>query len=167
MLQVITDLLGSMITAWILFYAVFKFSGNKINYKSKKFWLCLIGYAVYMIFSYKVTNSFLKVGVNYLILILFSSILIKENVLKLALYSFISAVVITLSEFIFVGVVVSIMKINIEIYKQSFLVSLSTNLGIAFIDYCIINLVASIKIFKEIINNGQEKISKLIIFYLL
>lgn len=164
MLQIITDLLGSIITAWILFYAVFKFSGNKINYRSKKFWLCLIGYAVYMIFSYKVTNSFLKVGVNYLILILFSSILIKENVLKLALYSFISAVVITLAEFIFVGVVVSIMNINIEVYKQSFLVSLSTNLGITFIDYCIINIVASIKAFKEIINNSQEKISKMIIF---
>ena len=49
MLQIVTDLLGSMITAWILFYAVFKFSGNKINYKDKKFWIALIGYAVYII----------------------------------------------------------------------------------------------------------------------
>ena len=56
--------------------------------------------------------------------------------LKLALYAFISAVVITLSEFIFVGVVVSIMNINMEQYNEIFLVSISGNVGLALIDFC-------------------------------
>ena len=90
MLQITTDLLGSMITAWILFYAVFKFSGNKINYKSKKFWLCLIGYAVYMIVIYKFTENFIRVLISYFIILFMSKTLLKQNLLKTLISVFLS-----------------------------------------------------------------------------
>ena len=163
MLQIITDLLGSMITAWILFYAVFKFSGNKINYKSKKFWLCLIGYAVYMIIIYKFTENFIRVLISYFVSIILLKILIKDSIIKIMLNSLVSFFIITLSEFVFIGTTVSILKINIDQYKGLFLVSLTTNMGIAMIDFCITNIIVSKKTFKEILNRRQEKSSKLII----
>ena len=163
MLQFITDLLGSMITAWILFYAVFKFSGNKINYRSKKFWLCLIGYAIYMIAIYKFTQNFIRVLISYFVSFLMLKNLIKESAIKIMLNTLISFFILGLSEFIFVGTIVSFLNININQYNDIFLVTLTTNMGVAMIGYCITNIILSRNIFKQIISERQEKNNKNII----
>lgn len=163
MLQIITDLLGSMITAWILFYAVFKFSGNKINYKSKKFWLCLIGYAIYMIFSYKVTESFLKVIFNYIVLIILSYLYQKKSIIKLVLSGFLSYFILFISESIFVAISMFILKVDIMELKESIFTSVTTNLLIASIMFLLTNIINTKRLFKELIEQIYIKKNKIII----
>ena len=163
MLQIITDLLGSMITAWMLFYAVFKFSGKTINYKNKKFWLCLIGYSIYMIIMYKLTENFIRVLVSYFVSVFTFKILMKDSIIKIMLNSLISFFIISLSEAIFMGTIVFILNIDIAQYKEFFLVSVSSNIAVAMIDFCMTNIIVSRKVFKEIISEHHEKSNKVII----
>ena len=162
MLKFISDLLGATINSWILFYGVFKFSNKKMNYKSKKMWIFLISYALYMIIAYKITDNFIRILINYLILVLCNFLLIRGNIVKIMLNTLLSVFILSLSEFIYVGSVVYFLNIDIQHSKQLFL-SLSLNFSTVMIAYCITNIVVSRKIFKEIINKRQEKNNKMII----
>lgn len=163
MLQIITDLLGSMITAWILFYAVFKFSGNKINYKSKKFWLCLIGYAVYMIVIYKFTESFIRIIFNYAILVVSTYFIIREKLLKILLSSFFVNVLMFISESLFIVLSMFVLKIDVSTLKDSVFTDLTTNILISSILFLLVNITNIKNLVKELIEQLYIKRNKIII----
>lgn len=163
MLQIITDLLGSMITAWILFYAVFKFSGNKINYKSKKFWLCLIGYAIYMIVIYKFINNFLRIIINYIFLTLLSYFLSKDKFLKIVMSSFFANVVSAISETLSVAIFMSFLKLDMAQLKDTIFTNLTINLLIAIIMFFLVNIIDIKNIFKILIDQIYIKKNKIVI----
>lgn len=163
MFKLISDLFGATINAWALFYTVFRFSNKNMTYKSKQLWICILCYAVYLIIGYKITDNFIRVLINYLVLALGSFWMIKGNIVKTMLNSLISFFIFSLAEFIFLGLAVFGLNIDMNQYKEVFLLSLMSNVALAMIAYCITNLVVSRKIFKEIINKRQEKNNKMII----
>lgn len=163
MLQVITDLLGSMMSALALFYAIFKISNQKINYKSKKFWLCIIGYALYSIIIYKITANFSRVILSYVVAICISCFVFKIPLLKSLLASFFAFLVLFLSESIFVAVSMFILKVDLEVLKQSYLAGLTSNLFIAFMMFLLINIMHTKKMIKELFEQLYIKKNKIII----
>lgn len=163
MLQIVTDLLGSMITAWILFYAVFKFSGNKINYKDKKFWIALVGYAVYMIVAYKITDNFIRVVFSYVVLIITTQIIYIMGVLKNMISCFLACFILSISEMILAWLSLFILKIDMNSIKDSIFTNLTANLLIACIMFFLINIIKTKKIFKELFEQVYVKRNKIII----
>lgn len=163
MLQIITDLLGSMITAWILFYAVFKFSGNKINYKDKKFWIALVGYAIYMIVAYKITDNFIRVVFSYVILIIITQIIYKTGIFKNMVSCFLSCFILSIAEMLLAWLSLFILKIDMNNIKDSIFTNLTANLLIACIMFFLINIIKTKKIFKELFEQVYVKRNKIII----
>lgn len=166
MLQIIKEFICSIITSFVLFYAIYKLSKVKLDYKSLKFWSIIVIYSVYLTLTFQFASeslNIIRIFLNYILLLFFSKYLLNEKWIKIILYSFFSVFLLFVSEFICMALLVYGLKIDSDILKLSFFGSFYTNITIAIITFVFLNIMKCKDVFNKLFKEIYIKKNKSIL----
>ncbi len=151
--RVLIIFLDSLIIAFTALYVSSRILNKRLNYRDYSFWIALSIETFYMTFSYLLTDSFIRVIINYLILSIINVLLFKSNVIQSVVISFTTMFLMLSSEIIYM-LAISNFITSTEQLKNSFFGDLFSNIAIALIAITII----SIKKIRKILNHLMENI---------
>ena len=159
---------SALLISFTLIMAGSKLTKNKLDFKDKKTITYYILFSVYLFISYMITDNFIRIIINYLILTHIYSRIYNMSIVKTFTVSFITVVYIFIAEIIFDITVVTILKFDVEDIQKTYFVSLFANITIAII----ILLLTKIKklnnfCYKLISNSNIESYKIFILFILL
>ena len=132
--------INSIFVTWMILYISSTFLDKKINYKDKKFWFLFIIEICYITGSYLLTDSFVRVIISYLSLILINLLLYKKDVIRIILASFATMIISLVAEILFTLILVFILQLNVIDLQNLYFGQIFTNLSIVIISYGIANL---------------------------
>jgi hypothetical protein len=134
-------LIGSIINAYGLIYIGSHVNNQNINYHSKRYYYFLLILAFYMCISYLLTSSLLRVIISNLLLIYIYHSLFEINYKKAIVTTLITLVIEILSELFFDYIVINIINISLDVYKQKIFANLFSNLIITLFAIFLINII--------------------------
>lgn len=167
MTNIIVKFLSSLITSITMIWGVGILSKKNIKIRDRKVALNIIIYAVYLILIYSITDSFIRVILNFVILIILEKRLINESLLKVTIYCFVIAVLMMISEMIFVGSMLEIFELTLEECHMIFLGQIFANIGISIISFLLITCIKYIKGINRLMDDFVIKNNKLLLLLIL
>ena len=165
MSKIIEYIMEGLAFSYVAIYISSKILNKKLDYKSSKFWICFLLEALYMIFSYALTDSFVRVIINYLLLSLLNVFLFQITVFKSVATSFITMFLVLFSEIIMMLILIGIFKADAEKLQTSFMGILSINFVILMIALFLINIKFVYLNLNKLLSNIRFKGNKTILLY--
>lgn len=156
MMNYIELLIGTIILCFGIYYVSYKiFYGKKFFalFNVTIVLLCAIIMTILSIIAY---NSIFRVICNALLITAINQLIFKEKALKTVIGSFMTIGIITISEGLWVTIVVMLSKLNMEQLKVQYFLHLWANMGITFLMIAIIQI-------KIILNKARNLIGALCI----
>jgi two-component system sensor histidine kinase AgrC len=122
---------------------------EKVDYKSCLFWILVAISSMSLTFLYVVTDSVIRMVINYMTFVIANKILFKKNILNTFFYTFIALFLFILAEIIYTMTTISIMGITIEEFKEIFFGNVFANAIISLIVLSLVNIKKVINIFSK------------------
>lgn len=167
MMDSIVIFIDSLIISWSLFYAGSRLLNEKIDYKSKLFFVNYVLFSTYIWIGYIATDSFIRIILNFIVLSFVYSKLFKIQIGKGIIASFISNFYIFISEIIFTLLVVTIFKFDMQSFQEFYFGTVITNICIAII-IVLITYIKRITLFcQKLIFNFNINSYKIVLFFTL
>ena len=158
-------IIDGFLVSYFAIYISSKILYQEINYRSSKFWICFLLEALYMIFSYALTDSFVRVIINYLLLSLLNIFLFQITVFKSVATSFITMFLLLISEIIYMLTITMFFIKDPEQIKQTFFLDVISNIVICLIGVILIHINPIRKTFYRLVSNIRFKGNKTILLY--
>lgn len=139
----------------------------KINFKSYKLYISLVGMVLISIINYFMTYKFIKITLITIVLTIFFKYLFSEDWIKTMITPLFSQMIIMISECIFILILVSIFNLDVVMLKIQYLGTFIVNIGIALISLIIIKIPFISKCYNVILSTVERINKKFFIILLL
>ena len=160
-------ILGGIIIGFLQFYISALLLDKKISYKSIKFWIVYIIMILYLVISYNLTDSFIRVILSYLLLGLMNIFLWKESIVRTVFTSFLALFLTIVAETFYMILVVGIFNIDLDNIKNEILCATITNISIGLILYLLLQIKPLVYWLRNIVKSvgsNEKKRSHFIFF---
>lgn len=154
--MIYSKIICSFFCAMVEIYTQSKILEKKYNFLNIKFNILLIILSLYHYFSYELTNNFIRTIILVWLLIGISKIIYKENIAKCLFSSFISWLMLLISEIVYMIFATSIFQINLQQIQTQPIVHFSTNFLICFINFLLLCIKPLVNFFKKMCKKFQH-----------
>lgn len=144
---------SGIITTLSFFYVQSKLINEKINYKSIIFYIVLFFSTATLLFTYDLTQHYIKILLNFTILVISCYILYRKSIVKTFLVTLLTFILLFLAEFLFVIGLSITLNISIEQLDFNLGSTIIPNIIISLILILIVNIRGVFLALKNIINN--------------
>lgn len=144
----IENILGALVNSFAQIYIWSKLLKKQINFKDYKYYVIQVLLAIVMLLNYMLVNGFIKLIFLILFIALFTYWLFKPSINETILVSFISEIIMMISELVFLLILTVIKSTNISVLINLYCGTLQTNLIISAIAI----LVSKLKIWNTLFN---------------
>lgn len=152
-------LIYSLVSVSSLIYIWHKLLKRNIDFKNPKIYITLIGIMIIAVFNYFLVNKFIKIILITVICMLFFRYLFKENLKKCIITPIYYQIIVMISETIFILLIISIFRLNLEELKNQYLGTFIVNIATSLNTIIIVKIPFVRKIYDKIIFE-VEKINK-------
>lgn len=165
MSKLIVYILDGILFAALMLYCCSKILNKKIDWKDKKFWIIFFIEAIYTCFSYQLTDNFIRVIINYLLISLITLLYFKANVMQSMLTGFVTMFLLFLAEIVYMLIISIGFTNSIETLKSNYGGTLITNVSIATLALIFINTKCIYSPIQKIIRNIKFNGNKTMLIY--
>lgn len=145
--------ISSAIMNIIEIFSYFKISGEKINFKSLKLYLCYFLQTGLIILNYTYTANLMKVLCTFIIMIVVCKILFsKRSIIECFIIVFLTEVLIIFAELIFAIIISILNNLNTGMFAKIYQGTIFANCSIATILLLLLQLFKFNKIYKNILD---------------
>lgn len=155
-MNIIALFLYSFVLACTLMVTWHKLMNKKINFKSLKLYISLLGITTISLTNYFLVNKFVKITLITIVFMIFIRYLFKCDLRRAIITPIFYQVIIMLSEGITIFLLVTILHLDIEQLKDQFLATFVVNVSTGLISIIIAYLPITIKLYNYIINSIQK-----------
>lgn len=129
----LSNIVGAFINSFAHIYIWSELLDKKDIFKSRKYWLIQILFAIVLLLNYLLVSDFVKIAFLLLMLILFVKLLFNPEVNATILVSFISEILMMLSELVFILLIILLNTNSVNVLVDSYAGSLIVNLLVSVI----------------------------------
>ncbi len=155
-MNLVFDLIGALFLSNVSYYLIFSFLNIKFKY-NKRLLLMVLLYAFMLVFLYSIINNYVRIIIIYLILIVSNYWLLKQEIIKISISSFLTYIIMFLSEMLYFLFLVLIFNGNVDYIKDNFFVKVTSNIIISFIMLSTTKISFIKKKLVSIVNNTKLK----------
>ena len=153
MFDIFNLIFGCFLNVVVLLYMCKTIAKKEIKYFSKEYLLTVLGMTTYWSVSYVMTSSIIRVLISFLLLIIACLIVLKEKTNKAVILSFISTLILLISEIFYIAITVFIFKLDINQLQNNVFGTFITNTSIILISLIFFKIIVK----NKRINNFVEK----------
>ncbi|MDD2518633.1 MAG: GHKL domain-containing protein [Bacilli bacterium] len=150
-------LLSSFVVSLACFYVSSRIFKEKINFKELRFWLVVIINTILMTLLFIATKHYIRVLINYIVLVVLNKIYFKKKIVNVIIGSFFVFVLITVSEIMVAIILVTLLKIEPAELSEAFLGHFWLNLFIASMMIIFINIKKVVHFFGSVAENRKSQ----------
>lgn len=147
--HLIESIVCSLITSLALLYMTFILLEKRIDFKNINYYKILFCETIIVLFSYYITDNFIRVIYVFFIGILLIKKYLKFNLMKIAVCLFTSYLILLVSEILFSIFIIKVLSFELSNFKNLFFANIFSNIIVASLALVIFN----IKIVKSSIIN--------------
>ncbi len=136
----ISNIIGAFINSFAYIFIWSKLLNKNINFKSYKYYVVQIIFAFFLILNFILINSFIKVVVLIMFMMLLCYFLFREGISETITVSFLSEILIMVSELLFIIFVTLFLTNDVNEFVKSYAGSLIANVSISIIAILLVNL---------------------------
>jgi len=169
MIEIIKSIIGPAINTLVIFYVYRKIFNKRVVVRKGKLAIALILEMLVVGFLYSITFSFFqpfKIFINFLVLIVVKKYLFDVKWHKSLTASFIVFVIMYTSEFICSVIMILLLKIDVEVIKDSYFTSMISNTSVSLLMLIISNINKLLHYFRKVVE-GENLKQSLDIFVIL
>lgn len=166
----IENILGALVNSFAYVFIWSKLLNQKINFKDYKYYIYQLLFALLMIVNFYFVNGFFRIITLFLILMLFCLIITNKSIKESLFATFVSEIVIIISEIIFALIITIFYTSNVYNLYNFFSGKLVTNVVISLISFLLMKFDLFKKIYVQNLKtllNVQDKIIIMMIVILL
>lgn len=168
MYEFVSIIIGSIAVTLINLYIWSKLLDRKINFKSFRTYLIIIGLVIFMTFNYYYVNNFFKIIFMTFIMIAFCGLLFRENLNKIIVTPIVSQFIIMISELIFLFLAFIVVGSDLNYKINDYLGTLLINFSVAILAFILIKLHLGYRLYSFLVKitskiNNYELVIFLII----
>lgn len=167
----LNNIIGVFINSFAQIYIWSKLLNQKLNFKSAKYYIVHILFAITMMLNYLLINDIIRIIFLVSFMAAYCSILFDRDAKSSILTSFFSQIIMMLSEILFALIITGIFKVDANTLVSSYFLKLWANIAISVIAVFIANLKFTKKIYnfllKTISNLREHSIIAILVLILI
>lgn len=167
----LNNIIGVFINSFAQIYIWSKLLNHKLNFKSAKYYIVHILFAITMMLNYLLINDIIRIIFLVSFMAAYCSILFDRDAKSSILTSFFSQIIMMLSEILFALIITGIFKVDANTLVSSYFLKLWANIAISVIAVFIANLKFTKKIYnfllKTISNLREHSIIAILVLILI
>lgn len=136
----INNIIGALINSFAHIFIWSRLLNKKINFKDYKYYVVQIIFTFFLILNFTLVNSFVKVVIVIMFMILMCRFLFKEGISETITVSFLSEILVMVSELFFIIFVTLFFTNDVTEFVNSYMGSLIANVSISIIAILLTNL---------------------------
>lgn len=136
----INNIIGALINSFAHIFIWSRLLDKKIDFKDYKYYVVQIIFALFLVLNFTLVNSFVKVVIVIMFMILMCRFLFKEGISETITVSFLSEILVMVSELFFIIFVTLFFTNDVTEFVNSYTGSLIANVSISIIAILLVNL---------------------------
>ena len=162
----INNIIGALINSFAYIFIWSRLLNKKINFKSYKYYVVQIIFALLMLVNYILVNDVVRITILIILMVLLCKFLNNDDYKETTIAVVLSQFIMMISEIIFVLIVTGVFRVNLNNFLQYFVGKIIGNLCISLIAIFISFLKITRVLFSKI-NNFFEKYHSKTIFLIM
>ena len=162
----INNIIGALINSFAYIFIWSRLLNKKINFKSYKYYVVQIIFALLMLVNYILVNDVVRITILIILMVLLCKFLNDDDYKETTIAVVLSQFIMMISEIIFVLIVTGVFRVNLNNFLQYFVGKIIGNLCISLIAIFISFLKITKLLFSKI-NNFFEKYHSKTIFLIM
>lgn len=162
----INNIIGALINSFAYIFIWSRLLNKKINFKSYKYYVVQIIFALLMLVNYILVNDVVRITVLIILMVLLCKFLNDDDYKETTIAVVLSQFIMMISEILFVLIVTGVFRVNLNNFLQYFVGKIIGNLCISLIAIFISFLKITRVLFSKI-NNFFEKYHSKTIFLIM
>ena len=136
----INNIIGALVNSFAHIFIWSRLLNKKINFKDYKYYVVQIIFTFFLILNFTLVNSFVKVVIVIMFMILMCRFLFKEGISETITVRFLSEILVMVSELFFIIFVTLFFTNDVTEFVNSYMGSLIANVSISIIAILLANL---------------------------
>lgn len=127
----LNNIIGVLVNSFAYIYIWSKLLNVKINFRSAKYYIVQILFAITMMLNYLFINDIIRIIFLVLSMVVFSTILFNKSIINCIIASFFSQIIIMVSELIFAIIVSIVFRLDVSLLVSSYFLKMGANIVIS------------------------------------